>query len=138
VLGGHGDDMVPVLSYTTVGGVPVSRLIAKDRLDKIVERTRKGGQEIVDLLKTGSAFYAPSAGVAEMVEAILLDRKRILPCSAYLQGEYGIDDLFVGVPVVLGAGGVERVVEIELTGDERAALEKTAESVRGLVRAMGV
>jgi len=138
VLGGHGDDMVPVLSYTTVGGVPVSKLIAKDRLDQIVERTRKGGQEIVDLLKTGSAFYAPSAGVAEMVDAILLDRKRILPCSAYLQGEYGIDDLFVGVPVVLGAGGVERVVEIELTSDEKAALGKTAASVRGLVRAMGV
>jgi malate dehydrogenase len=138
VLGGHGDDMVPVLSYTTVGGVPVSKLIAKDRLDAIVERTRKGGQEIVDLLKTGSAFYAPSAGVMEMLDAILLDRKRILPCSAYLDGEYGIKDLFVGVPVVLGASGVERVVEIELTGEEKAALNRTAESVRGLVRTMGL
>src|SRR5262249_29815192 len=133
VLGGHGDDMVPVLSYTTAGGVPVSKLIQKDRLEQLVERTRKGGQEIVDLLKTGSAFYAPSAGVAEMVDAILLDRKRILPCSAYLEGEYGIDDLFVGVPVVLGAGRVERVVEIELTVDEKAALDRTANSVRGLV-----
>ncbi|TAK23390.1 MAG: malate dehydrogenase [Chloroflexota bacterium] len=138
VLGGHGDDMVPVLSYTTVGGVPVAKLIAPDRLEAIVTRTRKGGQEIVDLLKTGSAFYAPSAGVAEMVDAILLDRKRILPCSAYLDGEYGIRDLFVGVPVVLGAGGVERVIEIELTVDERAALERTANSVRTLVRALGM
>jgi malate dehydrogenase len=138
VLGGHGDDMVPVLSYTTVGGVPVAKLIAKDRLDAIVERTRKGGQEIVELLKTGSAFYAPSAGVMEMIDAILLDRKRILPCSAYLDGEYGIQDLFVGVPVVLGANGVERVVEIELTGEEKAALNRTAESVRGLVRTMGL
>jgi malate dehydrogenase len=138
VLGGHGDDMVPVLSYTTVGGVPVSKLIGKERLDAIVERTRKGGQEIVDLLKTGSAFYAPSAGVMEMLDAILLDRKRILPCSAYLDGEYGIEDLFVGVPVVVGAAGVERVVEIELTADEKAALNRTAESVRGLVRTMGL
>lgn len=138
VLGGHGDDMVPVLSYTTVGGVPVERLIQKERLDAIVERTRKGGQEIVDLLKTGSAYYAPSAGVMEMLDAILLDRKRILPCSAYLQGEYGINDLYVGVPVVLGAGGVERVIEIELTGEERQALHRTAESVRGLVRVLGM
>jgi malate dehydrogenase len=138
VLGGHGDDMVPVLSYTTVGGVPVSKLIGKERLDAIVERTRKGGQEIVELLKTGSAFYAPSAGVMEMLDAILLDRKRILPCSAYLDGEYGIEDLFVGVPVVVGAAGVERVVEIELTADEKAALNRTAESVRGLVRTMGL
>jgi malate dehydrogenase len=130
VLGGHGDDMVPVLSYTTVGGVPVERLIGPERLVQIVERTRKGGQEIVDLLKTGSAFYAPSAGVAEMVDAILLDRKRILPCSAYLTGEYGIHDLFVGVPVVLGAAGVERVVEIALTGEEQAALHRTAGEVR--------
>ncbi|MBM4418694.1 MAG: malate dehydrogenase [Chloroflexi bacterium] len=130
VLGGHGDDMVPVLSYTTVGGVPVQRLIGPDRLAQIVERTRKGGQEIVDLLKTGSAFYAPSAGVAEMVDAILLDRKRILPCSAYLTGEYGINDLFVGVPVVLGAAGVERVVEIALTVEEQAALHRTAAEVR--------
>jgi malate dehydrogenase len=137
VLGGHGDDMVPVLSYTTVGGVPVEKLIARERLDAIVDRTRKGGAEIVELLKTGSAFYAPSAGVMEMLDAILLDRKRILPCSAYLSGEYGIDDLFVGVPVVLGAGGVERVIEIELNLEEKAALNRTASSVRELVSKMG-
>jgi malate dehydrogenase len=138
VLGGHGDDMVPVLSYTTVGGVPVEKLLSRGRLDRLVERTRKGGAEIVDLLKTGSAFYAPSAGVMEMLDAILLDRKRILPCSAYLEGEYGIKDLFVGVPVVLGAGGVERVVEIELTDEERAALNRTAGSIRELVTKMGL
>jgi malate dehydrogenase len=138
VLGGHGDDMVPVLSYTTVGGVPIEKLLPKERVEAIVERTRKGGAEIVDLLKTGSAFYAPSAGVMEMLDAILLDRKRILPCSAYLDGEYGIKDLFVGVPVVLGAAGVERVVEIELTAGERAALEQTASSVRSLVKVLGL
>ncbi len=138
VLGGHGDDMVPVLSYTTVGGVPIEKLLPRERVEAIVERTRKGGAEIVDLLKTGSAFYAPSAGVMEMLDAILLDRKRILPCSAYLDGEYGLKDLFVGVPVVLGAGGVERVVEIELNAPERAAREQTARSVRSLVEAMGV
>jgi malate dehydrogenase len=137
VLGGHGDDMVPVLSYTTVGGVPVEKLLPRERLEALVERTRQGGAEIVDLLKTGSAFYAPSAGVMEMLDAILLDRKRILPCSAYLEGEYGISDLFVGVPVVLGAGGIERVVEIELTAEERAALGRTASSVRELVGKMG-
>lgn len=136
VLGGHGDDMVPILSYTTVGGVPITKLLPKDRIDAIVERTRKGGQEIVELLKTGSAFYAPSAGVMEMLDAILLDRKRILPCSAYLTGEYGIDDLYVGVPVVLGAGGIERVIEIDLTDEENAALQRTANSVRALVNAM--
>src|SRR5438094_2887162 len=107
--------MVPLPRYSNVAGIPLPDLLPKDKIDAIVERTRKGGAEIVDLLKTGSAFYAPSAGVMEMLDAILLDRKRILPCSAYLEGEYGIKDLFVGVPVVLGAGGVERVVEIELT-----------------------
>jgi malate dehydrogenase len=138
VLGGHGDDMVPLTSYTTVGGVPVSKLIAKERLDAIVERTRKGGQEIVDLLKTGSAFQAPSAAVAQMVDAIILDKKQILPCSAYLQGEFGIDDLFVGVPVKIGAAGVEQIVEIELGEQERTALQNTANSVRGLVQKMGL
>jgi malate dehydrogenase len=138
VLGGHGDDMVPLTSYTTVGGIPVTKLIAKERLDAIVERTRKGGQEIVDLLRTGSAFQAPSAAVAQMVDAILLDKKQILPCSAYLTGEYGIQDLFVGVPVKLGADGVEAVVEIELGADEREALQRTANSVRGLVEKMGI
>ncbi|MGH2370438.1 MAG: malate dehydrogenase, partial [Chloroflexota bacterium] len=115
VLGGHGDDMVPLTSYTTVGGVPVSKLLSKERLDAIVERTRKGGQEIVDLLKTGSAFQAPSAAVAQMVDAILLDKKQILPCAAHLDGEFGIQDLFCGVPVKLGAGGVEEIVQIHLS-----------------------
>lgn len=138
VLGGHGDDMVPLTSYTTVGGVPVARLIAPDRLASIVERTRKGGQEIVDLLKTGSAYQAPAAATAQMVRAILLDRKQILPCSTYLEGEYGINDLFVGVPCKLGAGGVEEVIQIDLAPDEHEALQRTAASVRGLVRTMGL
>ena len=138
VLGGHGDDMVPLVSFTTVGGVPVSKLLPRPRLEAIVERTRKGGQEVVDLLKTGSAFQAPSAAVVQMVDAIMRDKKQILPCSAYLQGEYGIRDLFVGVPVKLGAGGVEEVVEIDLSGEERAALERTAGSVRELVSKMGL
>ncbi|HUE75395.1 MAG TPA: malate dehydrogenase [Chloroflexota bacterium] len=138
VLGGHGDDMVPLVSYTTVGGVPVERLLSSDRLQSIVERTRKGGQEIVDLLKTGSAFQAPSAAVVEMVDAIVLDRNRILPTSVYLEGEYGISDLFVGVPAKLGARGVEEIIEIPLAEPERAALHRTANSVRELVRMMGV
>jgi malate dehydrogenase len=138
VLGGHGDDMVPLTSYTTVGGVPVTKLLPRDRLEAIVERTRKGGQEIVDLLKTGSAFQAPSAAVAQMVDSILLDKKQILPCAAYLDGEYGIEDLFCGVPVKLGAGGVEEVVEIELTEEERASLQRTAGSVRELVKKIGL
>jgi malate dehydrogenase len=138
VLGGHGDDMVPLTSYTTVGGVPVTKVLPKDRLDELVDRTRKGGQEIVELLKTGSAFQAPSAAVAQMVDSIILDKRQILPCSANLQGEYGIDDLFVGVPVKLGAGGVEEIVEIDLGADERAALHRTADSVRELVRKMGL
>ena len=138
VLGGHGDDMVPLTSYTTVGGVPVTKVLPKDRLDELVDRTRKGGQEIVELLKTGSAFQAPSAAVAQMVDSIILDKRQILPCSANLQGEYGIDDLFVGVPVKLGAGGVEEIVEIDLGADERAALHRTANSVRELVRKMGL
>src|SRR5688500_17494891 len=118
VLGGHGDDMVPLTSYTTVGGVPVSKLIANDRLDAIVDRARKGGQEIVELLKTGSAFQAPSAAVAQMVDSILLDKNQILPCATYLEGEYGIQDLFVGVPVKLGAAGVEEVIQIDLADEE--------------------
>ena len=138
VLGGHGDDMVPLVSYTTVGGVPVGQLIPEERLEEIVQRARDGGAEIVGLLKTGSAFQAPSAAVVEMLEAILLDRKRILPCSAYVQGQYGIHDLYVGVPVKLGAGGVEEIVEIPLSADERAALHETAASVRGLVEALGL
>ncbi len=138
VLGGHGDDMVPLTSYTTVGGVPVEKLIPPDRLAAIVERTRKGGQEIVDLLKTGSAFQAPSAAVAQMVDAVILDKKQILPCAAHLDGEYGIADLFCGVPVKLGAGGVEEIVQIDLSAAEQAALQRTSGSVRELVQKMGL
>lgn len=138
VLGGHGDDMVPLTSYTTVGGIPVAKLLSPERLASIVERTRKGGQEIVDLLKTGSAYQAPAAATAQMVTAILLDRKQILPSSAYLEGEYGINDLFVGVPCKLGAGGIEQVIEIDLSAEESAALHRTAASVRSLVQVMGL
>ncbi|MFM7197416.1 MAG: malate dehydrogenase [Chloroflexota bacterium] len=138
VLGGHGDDMVPLVSYTTVGGIPVSRLIPADRLASIVERTRKGGQEIVDLLKSGSAYQAPAAATAQMVTSMLLDRKSILPCSTYLEGEYGIHDLFVGVPCKLGAHGVEAVMQIDLAAEELDALHRTAESVRSLVHKLGL
>jgi malate dehydrogenase len=138
VLGGHGDDMVPLTSYTTVGGVPVAKLIPQDRLDAIVARTRNGGAEIVNLLKTGSAFQAPSAAVVQMVEAILLDKKQILPSAAYLEGEFGLNDVFCGVPVKLGAGGVEQIVEVDLSPAEREALHRTANSVRELVTKMGV
>jgi len=138
VLGGHGDDMVPLSAYTTVGGVPVGTLIKPDRLEQIVQRARQGGAEIVGLLKTGSAFQAPSAAVAQMVDAILLDRKMILPCSAYLQGEYGINDLFVGVPCRLGAGGIEEIIEIDLGPNECEALQRTASSVRELVKVLGL
>ena len=136
VLGGHGDSMVPLIGTTTVGGVPVSKLIEKDRLEEIVQRTRDGGAEIVKLLKTGSAYYAPSAAAVQMVESILLDRKEILPCAAYLEGEYGINGLYAGVPVKLGARGVEEVIEIELTSDEKAALMKSADAVQELVEVM--
>jgi malate dehydrogenase len=132
VLGGHGDDMVPVLSHTTVNGVPISTLIAKDKLDAIIDRTRKGGGEIVNLMGT-SAYYAPAAGAIALAEAYLRDQKRILPSAAYLEGEYGYKDLYVGVPVLIGAGGVEKIIEIELSADEKAALEKSAKSVQGIV-----
>jgi malate dehydrogenase len=138
VLGGHGDTMVPVPSYTTVAGIPISQLMPKEQLDKIIARTAKGGGEIVNLLKTGSAFYAPSAAVAEMVDAIFNDRKRILPCAAYLEGEYGIKGLFVGVPVKLGATGIEQIIEIKLTAEEKAALDKSAAAVKELVDIIGV
>jgi malate dehydrogenase len=130
VLGGHGDSMVPLISYTTVSGIPVTQLIKQDELDAIVERTRKGGGEIVSYLKTGSAYYAPSSGAVQMVEAIARDKKRLLPCAAWLEGEFGLSGLFVGVPCKLGAGGLEKVLEIELTKDEQAALEKSAEAVK--------
>jgi malate dehydrogenase len=132
VLGGHGDQMVPVVSATTVGGIPLRALVSNERIEAMVERTRQGGGEIVTLLGT-SAWYAPGAAVAQMVAAVLLDQKRVLPCTAYLQGEYGIDDLYMGVPVKLGAGGIEEIVELELGEDERAALEASAEAVRDVV-----
>jgi len=136
VLGGHGDTMVPLIGSTTIGGVPVAQLIEASRLEEIVQRTRDGGAEIVGLLKTGSAYYAPSAAVAQMIEAILLDRKEILPCAAYLEGEYGIDGLYAGVPVKLGAGGIEEILEVELTDAEAAALKASADSVQELVDIM--
>jgi malate dehydrogenase len=133
VLGGHGDTMVPLPRYSTVGGVPITELMSAERIEQLVERTRNGGAEVVALLKTGSAYYAPAASVVEMVEAILRDRRRVLPCAAYLRGEYGIDGLYVGVPVVLGNGGVEKVIEISLTDDERAAFNRSADAVRDLL-----
>ena len=136
VLGGHGDTMVPIVGSTTVGGTPVAKLIAKDRLEEIVQRTRDGGAEIVNYLKTGSAYYAPSASIVRMVESILLDRKEILPCTALLEGEYGINNLFVGVPVKLGSGGIEEIIEFDLNADELAALRKSADSVQELIDVM--
>jgi malate dehydrogenase len=130
VLGGHGDTMVPLISYTTVSGVPVTQFLDRARLDAIVDRTRNGGAEIVKHLKTGSAYYAPSAGVVEMAEAIVKDNKRVLPCSAWLEGEYGMRGLFLGVPCKLGRKGLEQIIEVELTADERAALAKSADAVR--------
>src|SRR5499425_2564301 len=138
VLGGHGDDMVPLPRYSNVAGIPLPDLLPADRINAIVERTRKGGAEIVNLLKTGSAYYAPSAAAVEMVEAILKDKKKILPCCVYLDGEYGIKGLFVGVPVKLGSHGIEQIVEIRLTADENAALQKSAGSVRELVTVLGL
>ena len=130
VLGGHGDTMVPLISYTTVSGIPITQLMDKATLDAIVDRTRNGGAEIVKHLKTGSAYYAPSSGAVQMVEAIVNDQKRILPCSAWLEGEYGMKGLFLGVPVKLGRKGVEKILEVTLTTDEQAALAKSAEAVR--------
>ena len=136
VLGGHGDTMVPVVESTNVAGTPVSKLIDPKRLEEIVQRARDGGAEIVNYLKTGSAFYAPSASIVQMVEAILFDKKEILPCTAYLQGQYGINDLYVGVPVKLGASGVEEVVELNLNNDELIALKKSADAVQELIDVM--
>jgi len=140
VLGGHGDTMVPLIRYSAVAGIPVPDLVkmgwtTQTRVDEIVKRTANGGAEIVNLLKTGSAFYAPAASAIAMAESYLLDKKRVLPCAAWLNGEYGIKDLYVGVPVVIGAKGVERIVEIELNGSERAMFEKSAAAVQGLVEA---
>jgi malate dehydrogenase len=136
VLGGHGDQMVPVISTTTVGGVPLTKLVSQERIDAMIERTRKGGGEVVELLGT-SAWYAPGAAVAEMVDAVLLDQKRVLPCTAYLEGEYGISDLYMGVPVKLGAAGIEQVFELDLSEQERAWFDESAAAVRDVVSVLG-
>jgi malate dehydrogenase len=140
VLGGHGDDMVPLVRYSTVAGIPLPDLVqmgwtTQERIDAMVERTRKGGGEIVNLLKTGSAFYAPAASAIAMAESYLKDKKRVLPCAAYLSGQYGIDGMFIGVPVVIGEGGVERIVEVSFSGDEKGMFDKSVASVQGLVEA---
>lgn len=136
ILGGHGDEMVPLPRYTTVSGIPILQLLPEEKIDGLVERTRKGGGEIVSLLKTGSAFYAPGAAAAQMVEAILKDKKRILPCCAYLEGEYGLSDICFGVPVKLGANGVEEIIELELTADEKELVSMSAESVKKSIAAL--
>ncbi|MGG4445262.1 malate dehydrogenase [Brevibacillus porteri] len=133
VLGGHGDDMVPLVRYSYAGGIPLEKLIPKDRLDAIVERTRKGGGEIVNLLGNGSAYYAPAASLVQMAEAIIKDKKRILPSITLLQGEYGYNDLYLGVPTLLGANGIEKIIELDLTAEEKAALDKSADSVRSVM-----
>lgn len=133
VLGGHGDTMVPLPRYSTVAGIPITELLSAEKIEALVDRTRKGGGEIVSLLKTGSAFYAPASAAVEMAESILKDKKKILPCAAYLEGEYGIKDLFIGVPVKLGASGIEEIIQIELTDTEKTALQKSADAVKGLV-----
>jgi malate dehydrogenase len=138
VLGGHGDTMVPLLRYSTVAGIPVTQLLSQERLDAIVQRTRDGGAEIVKLLKTGSAYYAPAAAAVEMAEAILKDKKKILPCAAYLQGEYGIDGFYIGVPCKLGSNGLEQIMEIKLNEEENAALQRSAAAVKELCDVIGV
>ncbi|UOY94277.1 malate dehydrogenase [Ectobacillus sp. JY-23] len=136
VLGGHGDDMVPLVRYSYAGGIPLETLLSKDRLDAIVERTRKGGGEIVNLLGNGSAYYAPAASLVEMTEAILKDQRRVLPAIAYLEGEYGYKDLYLGVPVVLGKNGIEKIVELELLEEEKVALDRSVESVRNVMKVL--
>jgi malate dehydrogenase len=138
VLGGHGDTMVPLVSYTTVSGIPVTQLIDRKQLDQIVERTRKGGAEIVGYLKTGSAYYAPSAAAAQMAEAIARDKRRILPCAAWLEGEYGMDGIFLGVPCKLGAGGLQQIIEVELSSKEEVALRKSADHVKATMGAVTI
>jgi len=133
VLGGHGDTMVPIARYTTVSGIPLTHFLSQDRIDSIIERTRKGGGEIVKYLKTGSAYYAPSLAIAEMVESIVKDKKKILPCSTYLEGEYGINDLYFGVPIKLGANGVEEIIEIDLTDEEKEAIKNSEAAVRNVL-----
>src|SRR4051794_14902640 len=138
VLGGHGDTMVPLPRYSTCAGIPITELLPKDQIDAILKRTANGGAEIVGLLKTGSAYYAPSLGAVEMAEAILKDKKKILPCAAYLEGEYGVNNLYVGVPCKLGARGLEQIIEINLTAEERIALQKSAASVQELIDVLGL
>jgi malate dehydrogenase len=134
VLGGHGDTMVPLPRYSTVAGIPITHLLPQETIDRLVQRTRDGGGEIVNLLKSGSAFYAPGSAVVQMVDAIVKDKKRVLPCTAYLEGEYGLRDIYFGVPVKLGAGGVEQIIEIELTAEERAALQASAKEVEDTIK----
>jgi malate dehydrogenase len=136
LMGGHGDTMVPMPSCTSVGGIPVTRLLDAKRLEEIVNRTRSGGAEIVGLLKTGSAYYAPAAATTQMVEAVIRDKKRLIPCAAYCDKEYGVGGYYVGVPIILGAGGVERIIELELTAQERADFDKSVVAVKELVAAM--
>ncbi len=136
LMGGHGDEMVPLPRFTTIGGIPVTEFIPQDRLDAIVERARKGGGEIVNLLKTGSAYYAPAAATVQMVEAVLRDKKRVIPCAAYLEGEYGLNDIYFGVPVVLGAGGIEKVIELPLNEQEMSMVRTSAEAVRSSTEAL--
>lgn len=138
VLGGHGDDMVPMVRYSSVGGIPIETLISQERINAIVERTRVGGGEIVNLLGNGSAYYAPAASLTQMTEAIVKDKKRIIPVIAYLEGEYGYQDLFLGVPTLLGGNGIEKVFELELTAEEKAALDQSAESVRSIIKVVNV
>lgn len=138
VLGGHGDTMVPLSRMCTVAGVPISKLLSAERIEQIVQRTRDGGAEIVKLLGTGSAYFAPSAAVLQMIDSILLDKKMIMPCTVYLQGEYGIKDLYIGVPVKLGSGGLEEIIQVELSEQEQTALRKSADAVEELVKIMGI
>ncbi|CAK4827080.1 unnamed protein product [Aphanomyces euteiches] len=138
VLGGHGDDMVPLVRYSNVGGIPIEKLIASDRIEAIVQRTRTGGGEIVNLLGNGSAYYAPAASLVQMTEAIIKDKKRIIPCIALLEGEYGYDNLFMGVPTILGGDGIEKIFELDLTSDEKAALDKSAQSVRNVIQIVNI
>jgi malate dehydrogenase len=138
VLGGHGDTMVPLPRYSTVAGIPITHLLPKETIDRLVQRTRDGGGEIVNLLKSGSAFYAPGASVVQMVEAIVKDKKRVLPCTAYLEGEYGLHNIYFGVPVKLGAGGVEQIIEIELMAEERAALQASATEVEDTIKQLNL
>jgi len=136
VLGGHGDTMVPLVSYTTVSGIPLTQFIGPEKLEELIERTRKGGAEIVGHLKTGSAYYAPSAAAVQMTESIVKDKRRILPCAAYLQGEFGYNDIFLGVPCVLGAKGLEKIIEVELTGAETEALAESVSAVKDTMNSL--